>query len=257
MTNLKTKLKDFFGKISIWIKKPQNSIILFSIIGIIIFLTVIPPILLIISISLENIFSFINLILISLFSSVLALIEIRKYLKGWWNKNKFEIECIGRLSAGSALYFYVIIKNKTNEVALNCRGNLIIEGHHNSDTVWADPSHPREIDIPLREKLDLFCKIRDTILIPSGTVGRYSKYQVLRQVAQLKSAQLENSWQEGAHITIYPYNLLKSKSLTILITARNANPMELKLKTIQDIVKTLNAKDTITKDELEKNKLLI
>ena len=205
----------------------------------------------------ENIFSLINLFLVSIFSCILALIQIRRYLTDRWNKNKFVLEGIGKLSAGLALYFYAIIKNKTNEVALNCRGNLKIEGYHSADTVWADPSHPREIDIPLKEQLDLFCIIRDTILIPCGTIGRYSKHQILRQVKDFKKAELENSWQEGAHVTVHKHTDLSSKPLTMLITARNANPLEINLKTIQDIVSILNKGDFVMKEELINGELLI
>ena len=173
--------------------------------------------------------------------------------KSMGNKVGFELGGIGNRATH---YYYMTIKNNSGATALNCRARLKI-GAHDADTVWSDPSHPREIDIPLKEELDLFCIIRDAILIPSGAINPLTERQILRQTTWLKAESLANAWQEGAHINKYNLDDLKKQSLTITITARNATPLIVKLKSIEDIINALEKKDFITQPELDKLNLLV
>ena len=107
-------------------------------------------------------FSVLNIVLVSGFTTVLSLIQIKKFLNSHFNKNKFELEGIGKRDS----FYWVRIKNKTRESALNSRGHLeffkskngAIDIIYSADAVWADPAHPRQNDIPLREELDFFIK---------------------------------------------------------------------------------------------------
>ncbi len=133
-----------------WIEKKENSLFLviisifaFALLMIICMFRYYP---------LEIIISFINIVLISGFATILSLIQIKKSLNEHFQNANLYIERIGK---DRQYYYYLTVGNKGEKTALSCRARAFF-GDYGYNLAWDDPSYPVYIDIPTEEFLFLF-----------------------------------------------------------------------------------------------------
>lgn len=242
----------------IWIKKPQNYILIIIIVTIVaIIIGVIIGFYPIIIESLDLIFDIINFITVTFLVAILSLLQIRKLLIDHFNKDKFNIEEFGTLRKN---YYYLAVRNKTDEVAKNCRACGVFGDEFEYNLIWEDPIYPREIDIPIEDYLNLFYYKNGKLILPQCSTNPLSflKESIDNISLKINKSGSNKVKERKNKITKWPYENAeceyeKYKNLTfdVYISASNAKTRKITFTSLENLITKLKSKDPIKKEDKE------